>query len=567
MKRFIYFISIVTLASIILSACAGDAEPSATALPAVTEPPAATEAPAATEPPLAVEPVATIRTIDLAGPLMELGSKYLYVDGTTLVAVPGGPFIMGYNSADNPVHEVTLSDFWIYSTKVTNSQYALCVQTGKCSPPDPVNSPTYNNYRYINFPVTGVNYGQGAEYCAYVHGRLPTEAEWEKTARGPDGNLFPWGDNGPACNLLNYKFCEGKTTAVNDYTKGVSYYGAFDMSGNAREHAADWYSPTYYTESAALLKDPLGPAFGEKRSVRGSSYQDSADPSISAHRFSLKPTENLPDLGFRCIVEDPTYFAPLCTQLAFIGTGPNGEEANCTPQVACNDVDITQGENCSGDPAWQKFTIVTFDLADYPPNSWSYSVPGCPAVPGAQVLVGGNVVKDKLQCDSPGPFTAHVEGSCTDTASCVSACPANYDKVGDLCQWNGSGAIGTECIAGTTYDPVNQCCSATPGTGADFDLCPAGFYPVDGACYANPPKIEETIVQDVTFIDVCSPPVHDDTTGDDDCGPNDPNYPTCLTPVACTLSANSCSKGGAFDLGKCCCRYLLAAAGGPFACP
>lgn len=562
MKRFIYFISIVTLASIILSACAGDAEPSATALLAATEPPAATEAPAATEPAAAVDPTATLRTIDLAGPLMELGSKYLYVDGTTLVAVPGGPFIMGYNSADNFVHEVTLSDFWIYSTKVTNSQYALCVQTGKCSPPDPLNSPTYNNYRYINFPVTGVNHGQAEEYCAYVHGRLPTEAEWEKTARGPHGNLFPWGDNAPACNLLNYKFCKGETTAVNDYTEGVSYYGAFDMSGNAREHAADWYSSTYYNEAAALLKDPLGPAFGEKRSVRGSSYQDSADPSISAHRFSFKPTENLPDLGFRCIVEDPAYFAPLCSQLAFIGTGPNGEEANCTPAVKCNDVSITQGENCSGEPAYQKYTIVTFDLADTPPDTWSRDVPGCTE------LGGGTAVKAKFQCDFPGPFTATTEGDCTDTASCVSTCGAHYIKVGDECQWDGSGAIGTECIAGTTYDPLTQCCAAAPGSGVNYTVCSAGFYPVDGHCYENPPKIEETIIEAVTFIDVCAPPPPgDDTTGDDGddtCGPNDPYYPTCLTPVACTLTQPLCGNLK-FDPSQCCC-LITPAAGGPPVC-
>ena len=127
MKRFLAFVSIIMGISLTLSACNIPTSPIATEAPAqITEAPiVATEAPVvATEPPAATD--APLVTINLAGPLMELGSKYKYVDGSILVAVPGGPFIMGYNAADNPIHEVTLSDFWIYSTKVTNQQYALC---------------------------------------------------------------------------------------------------------------------------------------------------------------------------------------------------------------------------------------------------------------------------------------------------------------------------------------------------------------------------------------------------------------------------------------------------------
>ena len=126
-----------------------------------------------------------------------------YVDGSILVAVPGGPFTMGHGGSDNPEHTVTLSDFWIYQAKVTNQQYALCLQAGKCKAPDPIDDFTFKDATHANDPVVGLNYSQGSDYCSFVHGRLPTEAEWEKTARGPQGNLYPWGSNAPVCDLLN----------------------------------------------------------------------------------------------------------------------------------------------------------------------------------------------------------------------------------------------------------------------------------------------------------------------------------------------------------------------------
>ena len=518
MKRLLYFFSTVTLLSLILSACnmpIGAGPSDATQPPVLTQLPAATEAPVvATESPVTVEPTPELVSINLAGPPMELGSKYRYVDGTVLVAVPGGEFTMGYNSADNLTHKVTLSDFWIYSTKITNQQYALCVQAGKCALPDPKNNASFGDYRTINFPVTGVDYDQAASYCSFVHGRLPTEAEWEKTARGPQGNLFPWGNEGPICNLLNYKFCEGKTTEINDYPDGVSYYGAFDMSGNAREWAADWYSPTYYSESP--VADPLGPLIGEKRSVRGSSYQDSADPSISAHRFSLLPSENLPDLGFRCIVEDPTYFAPACKQMAYVGTGPNGEEAICTPDVLCNNVEIAQSPNCTGDPYYIPYTIVTFRLADTPPDAWTYDVPGCSSPVGVEA--------NKFQCDLPGPYTASAQGACIDANSCEPVCPIHYDKVDDVCVWDGSSTDGTACIDGSVYDPLTHCCSADPGSTVNLNVCPAGFYPLNGTCVENLKKYVDAELQTVVFDTVnCHPPIRRDP-GDKACTEPYPYY-------------------------------------------
>ncbi|MBC7876858.1 MAG: SUMF1/EgtB/PvdO family nonheme iron enzyme [Anaerolineales bacterium] len=518
MKRFLYLNSTVVVVSLILSACNAPVGSDVTG--------DATELPATVTETAVVEASPTLVSIDLAGPPMEIGSKYPYVDGTILVAVPGGTFIMGYQGEDNPVHEVTVSDFWIYSTKVTNSQYGLCVATGKCVPPDQKNNALFGNFSHANYPVTGVTYEQASQYCSFVNGKLPTEAQWEKAARGPEGNIFPWGDEAPTCSLSNYLSCIGNITPINEYTNGVSFYSAFDMAGNAREWVLDWYSPSYYTQSPA--EDPLGPELGEKRSVRGSSFQDGTDSAISAHRFSLNPTENLPDLGFRCVVGDPTFFAPMCEQLGYIGIGPNGEEANCTPDMQCNNVSISQAPVCT--QRLEPYTIVTFNLADNPPDGWVYDVPGCSQISG----------EDKFVCNPPGPFIASAEGSCEGSNTCEASCPVNYINEDGVCKWNGEGSIGTECIAGTTYDPLTQCCSATPGSVVDYKLCPAGYYVSDGVCYSDQSYTQDTESLNVLF-NSCEPPKETGGGG----GP---------TPVG-GCPVQSCTTGNKWCQASCSCIY------------
>jgi formylglycine-generating enzyme required for sulfatase activity len=203
-------------------------EPPATAVPAPVETAVPTEA---------VPVVAT-------SPPMEVGSTFQYFDGSVLVAVPGGPFIMGAGGQDNPIRTVNVSDFWIYQVEVTNRMYGLCVTMGVCSLPDSTDNPLFGNVAEENKPVVGVDWGQASAYCGFVNGRLPTEAEWEKTARGPDGNKFPWGNQEPTCNLLNFDACMRKTTYVGTYPDGQSYYKAMDMSGNVFEWVQDWYWPT-----------------------------------------------------------------------------------------------------------------------------------------------------------------------------------------------------------------------------------------------------------------------------------------------------------------------------------
>ncbi len=515
MKRFIHLISAVTVLSVIITACnLGKTPPPVTPVPGLEGAAGldATEAPI-----IEGEATPTLVSIDLAGPPMEVGSKYQYIDGSILAAVPGGPFVMGYSYADNPEREVSLSDFWIYTTEVTNQQYALCVNAGKCAIPDPENNPVFDNYRFVSFPVVGVNHQQATDYCTFVHGRLPTEAEWEKAARGPEGNIFPWGDEAPICDLLNFNFCKGKTVDIKSYPDGVSFYGLFDMSGNIREWVADWYKNDYFNDGPT--EDPLGPEIGQKRSIRSSSFADSGDFAISAHRFSLLPIETLPDLGFRCVVQDPTFFAPLCTQLAYIGTGPGGSEAECTPTVQCNDVGVSISElACTvGDPS--AFTIVNFSVnpAAYPDHT--KDAPGCVAGPGPM----------QYTCESGvAGSPAVITGACQDTATCDPTCDPGYILVGDECQWDGiTGVIGRECIAGTTYDPVNQCCSATPGAGVNYTVCPDGMSKIGGVCVVDPTGIVDSASAPITY-DSCDP----GNPGDDDDDDDDPGG--CRNPPTCT---------------------------------
>ena len=203
----------------------------------------------------------------------------------------------------------------------------MCVKAGKCKTPDPVDDFTFNDITHANDPVVGVNWQQASSYCSFVHGRLPTEAEWEKSARGPDGNLYPWGSNAPVCNILNFNNCVGKITNTTAYPDGQSYYHALDMEGNVFEWVADWYNALYYKTSPA--QDPQGPDAGQLRSVRSSSYKSKADEIPASTRRSDGPNSHRRDLGFRCVVEDPSYFAPMCQTL---GTNAGTLKVDC-PKV------------------------------------------------------------------------------------------------------------------------------------------------------------------------------------------------------------------------------------------
>jgi eukaryotic-like serine/threonine-protein kinase len=207
-----------------------------------------------------------------------------------------------------PVHTVYLDAYWIDQTEVTNGMYAKCVQAGICEPPSNTSDNRfsrteegyYGTARYFVYPVIYVNWNSAVAYCKWAGARLPTEAEWEKAARGTDGRLYPWGNGISSNNLLNYYYTYGDgTTAVGSYPSGASPYGAQDMAGNVAEWVNDWYSETYYNGSPA--SNPQGPSSGNFRVIRGGSFTSGWDSYVTTTDRDYKvPGTSDFAIGFRC---------------------------------------------------------------------------------------------------------------------------------------------------------------------------------------------------------------------------------------------------------------------------
>lgn len=198
-----------------------------------------------------------------------------------------------------------------FDAEVTNQQYALCVAAGKCSPPKTENVRKRLTERaFREHPVVGVDWEQAEAYCQWIDGHLPTEAQWEKTARGPESNLYPWGEGAPTCELGNFNDCIGQTNKVDEYPQGKSYYEVLGTVGNVFEWVEDWYQPQYYRESPD--QNPLSIQISQVCSVRGSSYSSPIDDLRPSKRFYLAPDQTRTDLGFRCAIEAPTHYPPFC---------------------------------------------------------------------------------------------------------------------------------------------------------------------------------------------------------------------------------------------------------------
>jgi formylglycine-generating enzyme required for sulfatase activity len=241
------------------------------------------------------------------------------VDGAEMVKIPAGEFKMGSTVSDDekPVHEVNLHDFCVDKYPVTNGQYRkFCDATGRDYPPDPGFSdmPDYFT-KNPDYPVVNVSWEDARVYCEWAGRRLPSEAEWEKAARGVDGLKYPWGSaepDGTQCNFADKrsglswadkKVDDGfaRTSPVKQYPAGASPYGVMDMAGNVWEWCNDSYAPDYYRKSPA--ENPKGPDSGSYRVLRGGSWFNLPVRLRCACRLGLVPSSRNVYVGFRCAVD------------------------------------------------------------------------------------------------------------------------------------------------------------------------------------------------------------------------------------------------------------------------
>ena len=275
-----------------------------------------------------------------SAPTIDIDSTWVRpADGMVMVYVQDGEFSMGSNDFSNaePIHNVYLNAYWIDKTDVTKAMFQVFVNdTGYVTEAEKDGTgavfnvsngifediyraswrypfgPTSSMAGLENHPVVQVSWNDAKAYCEWAGMRLPIEAEWEKAARGKDGRPFPWGNQYPAKNLLNFADLhlnvDWNDKTINDgyqftspagsYPEGASPYGALDMAGNVWQWLADWYDANYYSQSPE--NNPQGPVSGQERVFRGGSWLDNVTGVCSAFRHSYAPNEWNNNIGFRC---------------------------------------------------------------------------------------------------------------------------------------------------------------------------------------------------------------------------------------------------------------------------
>jgi sulfatase modifying factor 1 len=263
---------------------------------------------------LVIMTVASVLGCNEANPVLDDGSEG--IDTEEMVLIPAGEFLMGSSEEDvkqflidfiyrrpsrfadeQPQHTVYLDAFYIDKYEITNAQYKRFLDETGHTPPLYWNNDLYNK---PDQAVMAVNWEDAAAYARWAGKRLPTEAEWEKAARGADGRIWPWGNqwDPTMLNANDVGAVDGYvyTAPVGSYPQGVSPYGIHDMAGNIWEWTADWYDKDYYKHSPKA--NPTGPASGENHVARGGSWAINLDFTRCASRFGLTPGSLL--TGIRC---------------------------------------------------------------------------------------------------------------------------------------------------------------------------------------------------------------------------------------------------------------------------
>jgi len=303
----------------------GTFTPTVTATPTETPPPTATATPSPTVPPTHTPTPAVTRQPPAEPTATETATPTLTVEAATspadMVLIPAGAFLMGSNqdhvqqAADwcgcNRsrfedelfMHEVYVSGFYIDEYEVTNEQYMAFVQaTGYQTDAEKKGEAQTWRVQFTpgkeQHPVVWMTWNDAYAYCAWAGKRLPTEAEWEKAARGTDGRLWPWGNEWDASRVNMAAAGRRTTTPVGSLPAGASPYGVMDMAGNVWEWVNDWYDPGYYR--GGHDRDPQGPDGGEDRVLRGGSFNNAIQDVRTAHRHKGGQTGYAPDHGFRC---------------------------------------------------------------------------------------------------------------------------------------------------------------------------------------------------------------------------------------------------------------------------
>ncbi|MBS0170265.1 MAG: SUMF1/EgtB/PvdO family nonheme iron enzyme [Nitrospira sp.] len=300
--------------------------PAAPSRPATTPPvvetlrggqPAVTWAPAPLVRPNEATPSTGEDVIDQVNSQLEADQqeamKRLLEQGLTppagMVLIPAGEFLMGMEDGlpdARPVHRLYLSSYWIDQQGVTNGQYRACVDGGSCLPPKV--RAAFDDAHLERRPVTDVTWMQARNYCQWGGKRLPTEAEWEKAARGTDGRRYPWGNSDEVIQKSRGILTDGKVSTNGAEPMGMSLasrspYGVSGMIGLVSEWVKDWYAEDFYRNSPA--RDPQGPLRGTFRVLRGGSWMERPLELRAGYRGWDEMTYWGPTLGFRCANDAP----------------------------------------------------------------------------------------------------------------------------------------------------------------------------------------------------------------------------------------------------------------------